>query len=79
VAGKTRLKRFYLYLAASAGGGLLLTLTMTSGARKEAYATLRNLLWGLSALLVVAGTITLIRFIRRNPVFTEKGGGSHEQ
>ena len=81
VAGKTRLRRFLLCLAASIGAGLVLALTIRTGARQEAYASLVTLLWGLSALLLLTGAGTLIRFIRRNPVVMveDHGGGCGEQ
>ena len=81
VASRTRLKRFYLYFAAAIGGGVFCALTASSGARQDGYEALRNLLWGLSALLLVVGTATLIGFIRRNPVFSgeAEGRGPNEQ
>lgn len=75
-AGRTRLKRFYIYLAATLAGGLLVTLTMSTGGRQEAFGALAQLLWMLSALLIVMGSVILIRFIRRNPVISSEADGS---
>jgi len=70
------LKRFGVYLAASVGGGLLLTLAMQDGLRETAYGEVRKLLWLLAALFLVTGAVTLAGFIRRNPVIGETGEGS---
>ncbi len=79
-ARKTRLKRFYFYILAAVGGGLLLAVTMNSGTRLEAYWRLTALLWGLSGLLLLIGTVTLVRFIRRNAIVAGEiqGGSSSE-
>lgn len=76
LARSTRLKRFYIYLAASTGGGIVFALTMPSGDRLLAYGELTTLLWLLSALFVVTGSIVLVRFIRRNPLFPSETQGS---
>lgn len=80
-ARTTNLKRFYVYLAVTVGGGLAFTLTMPSGERLQAYGELITLLWLLSALFVVTGSAVLARFILHNPVVPSEGQGSdpHEQ
>ncbi len=73
-----RLKRFLLYLAVSIGGGLWFALTPETGIRQAAYASLRQLVWVLSAVVACGGLISLMLFLRRNPVRTgDEVQGAH--